>query len=285
MDPAGKKLDAVVVSNVDGEPVDVDQAEPAADVSRGLAIGLLIREVMVEMVATFVVIFWSCVAVVMQETYQTLTLPLTCLVVAMTVAFVLSWVGPAHFNPAVTITFAAYRRFPAWPNLPLYIAAQLSGSLLACLAVNAIMDPPNGVFYGTAPMVGGRRLPFVMEMTASAVLMVVIAGVATDVTVGKTAGGIAIGAAVGGLGLVIGPVSGGSMNPVRSLGPAIVLGRYDGVWIYMVAPVVGMIIGAFCSRIVRRSHRIVAFLCGGGGGGGSTPAGVAGAHAVAAVAV
>ncbi|BAB39896.1 putative nodulin-26 precursor [Oryza sativa Japonica Group] len=274
-DHAGKKVDVVVVGNVDGEHVGVEQARhdlheeaaaaAAADhhATRGLAIGFLIREVMVEGLASFLVVFWSCVAALMQEMYGTLTFPMVCLVVAMTVAFVLSWLGPAHFNPAVTITFAAYRRFPVWPKLPLYVAAQLAGSLLACLSVNAVMRPRHDHFYGTAPVVvHGTRLPFLMEFLASAVLMIVIATVATDGTAGKTVGGIAIGAAVGGLGLVIGPVSGGSMNPARTLGPAIVLGRYDGVWIYVVAPVAGMLVGALCNRAVRLSHRIVAFLCG-----------------------
>uniref|UniRef100_A0A0E0JDA3 Uncharacterized protein n=1 Tax=Oryza punctata TaxID=4537 RepID=A0A0E0JDA3_ORYPU len=268
---AGKKVDVVVVGNVDGEHVDVEQARhdlheaaAAADdhATGGLAIGFLIREVMVEGLASFLVVFWSCVAALMQEMYGTLTFPMVCLVVAMTVAFVLSWLGPAHFNPAVTITFAAYRRFPVWPKLPLYVAVQLAGSLLACLSVNGVMRPRHEHFYGTAPMVvHGTRLPFLMEFLASAVLMIVIATVATG-SAGKTVGGIAIGAAVGGLGLVIGPVSGGSMNPVRTLGPAIVLGRYDGVWIYVVAPVAGMMVGALCNRTVRCSHRIVAFLCG-----------------------
>lgn len=79
---------------------------------------------------------------------------------------------------------------------------------------------------------------------------------------GKTAGGLAIGAAVGTLGLIIGPVSGGSMNPIRTLGPAIVLGRYTSVWIYLVAPVAGMLLGALCNRAVRSSDAIIAFLCG-----------------------
>ncbi|KAG8046146.1 hypothetical protein GUJ93_ZPchr0008g12211 [Zizania palustris] len=278
-----------VVGNVDGEPVagngqDLEQArrdlQPAAadrrDATRGLAIGFLIRELVVEGLASFVVVFWSCVAALMQEMYKTLSFPMVCLVVALVVAFVLSWVGPAHFNPAVTITFAAFRRFP-WSKLPLYVAAQLGGSLLACLSVNGVMRPRDEHFYGTAPMAGhGNRLPFIMEFLASAVLMVVIATVAAG-SAGKTVAGVAIGAAVGGLGLVIGPVSGGSMNPARSLGPAIVLGRYSGIWIYMVAPVAGMLLGALCNLTVRRSHHIVAFLCD------SSPArasvGIAGAHA------
>jgi aquaporin NIP len=81
----------------------------------------------------------------------------------------------------------------------------------------------------------------------------------------KAVGGLAIGAAVGTLGLVIGPVSGGSMNPVRSLGPAIVFGRYTDIWIYVVAPVAGMLLGALCNNAVRQSDAIVGFLCGGRG--------------------
>ena len=80
----------------------------------------------------------------------------------------------------------------------------------------------------------------------------------------QTVGGLAIGTAVGTLGLVIGPVSGGSMNPIRTLGPAIVFGRYTSVWIYLVAPLAGMLLGALCTRAVRSSDATLAFLCGGG---------------------
>lgn len=81
----------------------------------------------------------------------------------------------------------------------------------------------------------------------------------------KAVVGIAIGAAVGTLGLVIGPVSGGSMNPARSLGPAIVFGRYTSIWIYVVAPVAGMLLGALFNKAVRQSDAVVGFLCGGRG--------------------
>ncbi|KAM0854866.1 hypothetical protein ACQ4PT_050150 [Festuca glaucescens] len=195
-----------------------------------LAIGNLIRELVLEGVATFLVVFWSCTAAVMQETRHALSFPTVCLVVALTVAFVLGWMGPAHLNPAVTVTFAAFRYFP-WRKLPLYAAAQLGASVLACLSVNGVMRTREEHFYGT----------------------------------NKAVGGMAIGAAVGTLGLVIGPVSGGSMNPVRSLGPAIVFGRYTDIWIYVVAPVAGMMLGALFNKAVRQSDAIVGFLCGGRG--------------------
>ena len=73
---------------------------------------------------------------------------------------------------------------------------------------------------------------------------------------------MAIGGTVGTLGLVIGPVSGGSMYPVRSLGPAIVFGRYTDIWIYIVAPVAGMLLGALFNKAIRQSDVIVGFLCG-----------------------
>uniref|UniRef100_A0A804N0V8 Aquaporin NIP4-1 n=1 Tax=Zea mays TaxID=4577 RepID=A0A804N0V8_MAIZE len=217
-----------------------DQEPAAADgaSSRGLAIGRFVRE----------------------EMHGTLTFPMVCLVVALTVVFVLCWLGPAHFNPAVTVTFTVFG-YLSWTKLPFYVAAQLAGSLLACLSANGVMEPRAEHFYGTVPMAGGdTRLPFLLELVASALLMVVIATAARGSN--QTAGGLAIGAAVGALGLVIGPVSGGSMNPIRTLGPAIVLGRYTSVWIYLVAPVAGMLIGALCNRLVRRSDAIIAFLCG-----------------------
>ncbi|KAL6848303.1 hypothetical protein ACP4OV_022431 [Aristida adscensionis] len=272
MDHAGKDAAAGDDDNGDLEhgrrgdqelsPAAAAAAAAGEHVSRGLAAGRLARELAVEGASSFVVVFWSCVAALMQEMHRTLSFPLVCLVVALTVAFAIGWLGPAHFNPAVTVTFAAFRRFP-WAKVPCYAAAQLAGSVLACLAVNGVMRPREEHFYGTAPMAGhSARLPFLLELLASAVLMVVIATV-SRASVDHRVGGLAIGAAVGTLGLVIGPVSGGSMNPVRTLGPAIVLGRYTAVWIYLVAPVAGMLLGALCNRVVRKSDRIIVFLCGG----------------------
>jgi aquaporin NIP len=132
-----------------------------------------------EGVATFLVVFWSCTAAVMQETRHALSFPTVCLVVGLTVAFVLGWMGPAHLNPAVTVTFAAFRYFP-WRKLPLYAAAQLGASVLACLSVNGVMRTSEEHFYGTVPRPpgAGARLPFLLELLASAVLMIVIATVA-----------------------------------------------------------------------------------------------------------
>ncbi|XP_037408822.1 aquaporin NIP1-1-like isoform X1 [Triticum dicoccoides] len=152
---------------------------PAGHATKGLAVGHLIRELVLEGVATFLVVFWSCVAALMQEMHHSLTFPTVCLVVALTVAFVLGWMGPAHLNPAVTFTFAAFRYFP-WRKLPLYVATQIAASVLACLSVNAIMSPHDDNFYGTVPRPpgAGARLPFLLELLASAVLMIVISTVA-----------------------------------------------------------------------------------------------------------
>ncbi|VAH70739.1 unnamed protein product [Triticum turgidum subsp. durum] len=242
-----------------------ESAPAAGHATKGLAVGHLIRELLLEGVATFLMVFWSCVAALMQEMHHGLTFPTVCLVVALTVAFVLGWMGPAHLNPAVTLTFAAFRYFP-WRKLPLYVATQIGASVLACLSVNAIMRPHDDNFYGTVPRPpeAGARLPFLLELLASAVLMIVISTVATS-NQSKAVVGIAIGATVGTLGLVIGPVSGGSMNPARSLGPAIVFGRYTSIWIYVVAPVAGMLLGALFNKTVRQSDAIVGFLCGGRG--------------------
>lgn len=81
-------------------------------------------QLMVECVASFLLVFWSAVAALMQEMHGTLTFPMVCLVVALTVGFVLCWLGPAHFNPAVTLTFTVFGYLP-WPKVhiawPLYV--------------------------------------------------------------------------------------------------------------------------------------------------------------------
>jgi len=114
-DVAGVHGDDDRSSKVSGEDLEQprDDQEPAADhVSRGLAIGHFIRELMVEGVASLLLVFWSAVAALMQEMHGALSFPMVCLVVALTVGFVLWWLGPAHFNPAVTATFAAFGYLP-----------------------------------------------------------------------------------------------------------------------------------------------------------------------------
>ena len=147
----------------------------------------------------------------------------------------------AHINPAVTLAFWSARRFPSADVVP-YVAAQCAGAIAAGFALRWLLG--DAVSAGaTLPAIslGGA---FAVEFGFSAILALVIFAVATDERVPPGLPALAIGATVMVGALVTGPLTGGSFNPARSLGPAVASGVWTAHWLYWVAPVAGMMGGA-----------------------------------------
>lgn len=168
--------------------------------------------------------------------------------VVLAMVYALGHISGAHVNPAVTLAFWSVGRFPARDVLP-YLLAQCGGAVAASLTMGAVLGPAGG--YGaTLPAVGvGGALA--VEALLSFVLMLVVMAVATDPRTAPGFAGIAVGLTVGFCALMGGPLTGASMNPARSLGPAAAGGAWDGHWIYWVAPVGGMLVAARTYELLR----------------------------------
>nr|XP_017220312.1 PREDICTED: aquaporin NIP1-1-like isoform X2 [Daucus carota subsp. sativus] len=171
----------------------------------------------------------------------------------MVMIYSVGHISGAHFNPAVTIAFASCKRFP-WKEVPPYIMAQVAGSTLASGTLRLIFNGKQDVFPGTLPS-GSDLQSFVLEFVITFYLMFVISGVATDNRAIGELAGLAVGATILVNVMTVGPISGASMNPARSLGPAIVANRYTGIWIYMVGPIAGAVAGAWVYNIMRFTNK------------------------------
>lgn len=170
------------------------------------------------------------------------------LVVAIMI-FGLGHLSGAHLNPAVTIAFWSARHFPAGEVGP-YVLAQLAGAILASLALRGLFGRAGGL--GAAhPSHVGELGALVLEAGLTAVLMIVILAVATDTRAVGSMVAVAIGATIGLEALVMGPITGASMNPARSLAPALVGGDGTDLWLYLVGPVLGALAGAVVYRFLR----------------------------------
>ncbi|CAL9076450.1 unnamed protein product [Musa acuminata var. zebrina] len=205
----------------------------------------LTRKLGAEFVGTFILIFGATAAPIVNQKYngaETLIGNAACAGLAvMIVILSTGHISGAHLNPSLTIAFAMLRHFP-WAHVPAYILAQVSASICASFALKAVFHPflSGGV---TVPSVSSPQA-FFIEFLITFNLLFVVTAVATDTRAVGELAGIAVGATVMLNILVAGPSSGGSMNPVRTLGPAVAAGNYERIWIYLVAPTAGAVTGA-----------------------------------------
>jgi MIP family channel proteins len=161
--------------------------------------------------------------------------------VVLAMIYTIGHLSGAHINPAVTIAFWSVGRFPGREVLP-YVAAQSIGAVLASLVLRWVLGSV-GALGATIPSIPlGRALS--VEFLLSFALMFVIMAVATDERVADGFAGLAVGLTVGFDAMMGGPLTGASMNPARSLGPAVAGGIWDAHWIYWLAPIAGTVAAA-----------------------------------------
>ncbi len=169
----------------------------------------------------------------------------------LVIAFVVAatgHLGGAHINPAVTIAFWSVRRFPA-REVARYVVAQCAGAVLASFALRWLLGPV-GNLGATLPAISLGRA-FAVEAGYSAMLAFVIMGVATDERAPAGIAPFALGATVFAGALVTGPLTGGSFNPARSLGPAVAGGGWTAHWLYWLAPIAGMVVAMRLYELLR----------------------------------
>lgn len=206
-----------------------------------------------EAIGTFMLVFAGCGAIVTDaHTGGSLGVVGVALVFAFVVTAAIyagGHVSGAHYNPAVTLAFVAARHFHGRDAVA-YVAAQLAGAVLAALLLLGAWPQQPAELGATVPSVAvGTAL--VYEVVMSAFLMFVITAVATDTRAVGAAAAIAIGFTVGLDALFGGPLTGASMNPARSLGPALASGTWTDFWVYLAGPIAGAVLGAFAYELIR----------------------------------
>jgi aquaporin NIP len=205
------------------------------------------RSVVAEFVGTFALVFFGCGAIANGLPPTSVALAFGLVIAVM--VYALGHISGAHFNPAVSIAFAATRHL-AWPVVALYVGAQIVGAMAGALALRLTLGP--SVSLGVTMPTNSDPQAFAWEVVLTFVLMLVITAVATDQRAVGEAAALAIGGAVALGSLVGGPISGASMNPARSIGPAVVSGDLTHLWIYLLAPPLGAIAAALLYRYLRQ---------------------------------
>jgi aquaporin NIP len=211
------------------------------------------RRAAAEGLGAFALVFAGCGAIVTDSvhagTLGVVGVSLVFGLVIMAMVYATGHLSGAHLNPAVTVAFTLTRHFPRREALA-YVAAQIAGAIAAALLLWAVWPSQPADLGTTLPTVGdGGAL--VYETALTALLMFTIMAVATDTRAVGAGAAIAIGGAVGLDALFGGPITGASMNPARSIGPALVSGQLHDLWIYIAAPLAGAALGALAYQLVR----------------------------------
>lgn len=212
----------------------------------------LSRRCVAEAIGTFAIVFFGCgtITALSQGDKHLIVNIVFGLTVAVSI-YALGHISKAHFNPAVTIAFAVIKRH-SWKDVIPYCSAQLFGSLAACFIVSQVFSRVDGA---STPNVS-FGLAILVETTISFFLMLVIVSIATDDRSPREFAGAAIGMTVTLCGLFAGPVTGCSMNPARSIGPAIFTPSYQFqlLLIYIIGPIFGAILAATFYEWLKRTE-------------------------------
>ena len=204
-----------------------------------------------EIIGTFALVFCGTGAMVINDfTGGTVThvgVAITFGLIVMGMIYAFGDISGAHMNPAVTIGFAYAKKFP-WKEVPAYVLAQLIGAFLAS-GILLYLFPESQTLGATMPGLSALKV-FILEIILSFFLMVVIINVSTGSKEIGVVAGIAIGSVVLLEAMFAGPITGASMNPARSIAPAVVSGNIADLWIYIFAPIIGCVLAVVSCKLV-----------------------------------
>jgi aquaporin Z len=213
-----------------------------------------VKKCAAEFIGTFALVFAGTGAIVVNEvSHGAIThvgIALTFGLIVLVMIYTLGDISGAHINPAVTIGFWLARRMNG-REVSAYVATQCAGALAAS-GVMRVLFPENRLLGATQPA-GTALQSFILELLLTALLMFVILGVSTGAREKGITAGIVVGSVIALEAMFAGPICGASMNPARSLGPAIVSGQLGSLWIYLVAPVLGAALGVIGCKCIRES--------------------------------
>lgn len=210
------------------------------------------KKILGEILGTFALVFAGTGAIVINNASNGAIghagIAITFGLIVLAMIYALGDVSGAHLNPAVTIAFAAARRMH-WSDVPPYIAAQIAGAFAASATLR-LLFPQDAKLGATLPA-GAAMQSFMLEVILTALLMFVILSVSTGAKEKGITAGIAIGSVIALEAMFAGPICGASMNPARSLAPAIVSGNLQHLWLYLTAPVLGALVAVPLCCVIR----------------------------------
>lgn len=215
------------------------------------------KKYIAEALGTFAMVFCGTGAIIVnQQTNGVIShagVACTWGLIVAAMIYALGNVSGAHFNPAVTIGFWVAKAFPSKQIIP-YVLSQASGAFLASLLLKFLF-PANDTLGASLPA-GSALQSFVLELLLTFFLMLVIMQVAKGSKEQGMFAGLAIGSVVLLEAMFAGPVSGASMNPIRSLAPAVMSGHLEHVWVYLTAPIVGALLGVGIWNVMKENQEM-----------------------------
>ena len=212
------------------------------------------KPALAEFIGTFALVFAGTGAIIVNEvsggSLTHVGVALTFGLVVLVMIYTFGDISGAHLNPAVTVGFWAARRMPAG-QVPVYVLSQVLGAVAASGTLRVLF--PQSRLLGATMPAGSETQSLLLEAILTFLLMLTILNVSTGAKEKGITAGIAVGALIGLEAMFAGPISGASMNPARSLAPALVAGHFEHLWLYLLAPAAGALAAMLACRCVRET--------------------------------